>query len=337
MTAVRDGLDAYARPPEDIRLIYKKYQTANVKHLQTDRDLVDFSSSDEILAAHTSKVAYGRVLEQQEALGAVFRKFLGPNNTPNIDMPNTYSGSPYEISALPVQQHLLDTLLHRDLSNSVHRTNVHLQYDLCYPPGTSSFFSVAGSDLSSQPKDASVHKAISTTQLLNKKLRWMTLGGQYDWTKKVYPTSQPPAFPSDIKGLIEEIFPMKAEAAIVNLYSPGDTLSLHRDVSEECDRPLVSVSIGCDAIFIAGLGSEGMDGGTDVTAMRLRSGDAVLMTGASRFAWHGVPKILEGTCPAEVADWPGGRGAQAYGTDTARWQGWMKRKRINLNVRQMFP
>lgn len=115
---------------------------------------------------------------------------------------------------------------------------------------------------------------------------------------------------------------MKAEAAIVNLYSPGDTLSLHRDVSEECNRPLVSISLGCDAIFTCGLDDE------RVATLRLRSGDAVLMSGESRYAWHGVPKVLEGSCPDWMADWPG----EQY----QEWEGWMKGKRINLNVRQMF-
>jgi alkylated DNA repair protein alkB homolog 1 len=166
---------------------------------------------------------------------------------------------------------------------------------------------------------------------LNKKLRWMTLGGQYDWTKKAYPPDPPPAFPSDIKTLVDRIFPMKAEAAIVNLYSPGDTLSLHRDVSEECDKPLVSISLGCDGIFIAGLQGEDDSGQPRVAVMRLTSGDAVLMSGESRYAWHGIPKVVGGTCPEWMRAWPGGEGGEFQ-----HWTGWMEGKRINLNVRQMF-
>lgn len=119
---------------------------------------------------------------------------------------------------------------------------------------------------------------------------------------------------------------MKAEAAIVNLYSPGDTLSLHRDVSEECDQPLVSISIGCDAVFIVGVE------GHDPAAILLRSGDAVLMSGSSRYAWHGVPKVLGETCPESIEDWPANNHTSQY----EQWRGWMAGKRINLNVRQMF-
>lgn len=166
----------------------------------------------------------------------------------------------------------------------------------------------------------------------------MTLGGQYDWTNKVYPAEAPPPFPSDIKQLIEDVFPMTAEAAIVNLYSPGDTLSLHRDVSEECNQPLVSISIGCDGVFVVGLNSSGTNGEPSIATIRLRSGDAVLMSGESRFAWHGVPKVLEETCPAWLEAWPCQTAKEDGDCDDSfqHWKGWMKGKRINLNVRQMF-
>ena len=114
---------------------------------------------------------------------------------------------------------------------------------------------------------------------------------------------------------------------LVNFYSPGDTLSLHRDVSEDVDRGLVSVSIGCDAIFIIGLsGDDSIPSRYQV--LRLRSGDAVYMTGESRYAWHGVPKIIPDTCPKALESWPA--------LSHPQWAGYMKTKRINLNVRQMF-
>lgn len=126
---------------------------------------------------------------------------------------------------------------------------------------------------------------------------------------------------------------MKAEAAIINVYSPGDTLSLHRDVSEECSQPLVSISLGCDGLFVIGLDSEDDLCEPRVVTVRLRSGDAILMSGQSRFAWHAVPKVLGGTCPEWMEDWPC---LSLRAAEYAPWRGWMKGKRINLNVRQMF-
>jgi alkylated DNA repair protein alkB family protein 1 len=178
------------------------------------------------------------------------------------------------------------------------------------------------------PIDPAVHKPLSISQLVNKKMRWTTLGGQYDWTAKQYPDAPPPPFPADIKTLLESIFTdTKAEAAIVNLYSPGDTLSVHRDVAEASAHGLVSVSLGCDAIFVIGTDDK-------VVTLRLRSGSAVYMSGSARFAWHGVPQIVAGTCPDYLQEWPGGSSDPDSAFD--EWKGWMAGKRVNLNVRQMW-
>lgn len=87
-------------------------------------------------------------------------------------------------------------------------------------------------------------------QVMERRLRWVTLGGQYDWTSRVYPGEAPPSFPEDVASLLETLFPeTQAQAAIVNFYTPGDTMMMHRDVSEETDKGLVSISMGCDALF----------------------------------------------------------------------------------------
>ncbi len=234
---------------------------------------------------------------------------------------------------------MLNKLLHRDLSNPSHKTNLHPHYNIPYcEEEDSSILSQSSNDPASffamsssahfAAKDPAVHKDISMRQVLDKKLRWVTLGGQYDWTAKKYPTEEPPSFPADIASLLRHLFPgIDPQAAILNLYTPGDTLSVHRDVSEMCDRDLVSISIGCDAIFICG-----NEDGSSTATLRLKSGDAVCMTGPSRFLWHAVPKVIRDTCPEWLENWP----ATGPGTSTFHdWRGWMSTKRINLNVRQM--
>ena len=159
----------------------------------------------------------------------------------------------------------------------------------------------------------------------------------------MYPTEPPPAFPTDIADLLAGIFrDTKAQAAIVNLYSPGDTLSVHRDVSEDCDQGLVSMSLGCDGVFIIGMSVTEDDGQSTVkhVVLRLRSGDAVYMSGPSRFAWHGVPQIIGGTCPEWLRPWPAkivtrGNTTMDDSEGYSLWRNWMETKRINLNVRQM--
>ena len=258
-----------------------------------------------------------------------------------------------------VQAELLSRLLHRDLSDDQHQTNIHLHYNVSYPAssnpsqhsheatataGTNSTISEHSSFFADDldrlvlPKDPSVHSAISVRSLLNRKLRWITLGGQYNWTDKRYPTSPPPPFPQDIAALLRGIFPQtEPEAAIVNVYSPGDTLNVHRDVSEECDTGLISISFGCEALFMIGYADS-----SDFAVLKLRSGDAVYMSGASRFSWHAVPKIIPSTCPEWLQQWPGANDdmdpATAPKSDIyQQWKGWMTGKRVNLNVRQMKP
>ncbi|CAK4034985.1 oxidoreductase [Lecanosticta acicola] len=323
-------LNAHAKPPAKIREVYKRFQKAKPFELGSHPSVLQFDANTNTRKGIDQRRQCARLPTE---LRQVFCDFLKTEDghEPSLSVEEKEI---YEVAEIPglliypsffpreIQLSLLEKLLHRDLSNPQHQTNIHLHYNVLYPPENKSFFAAAARDLLFQPKDPSIHKPLTTPQLLSKKLRWATLGGQYDWTHKVYPTTARPAFPSDVKNLIEGSFPMRAEAAIVNLYSPGDTLSLHRDVSEECDRPLVSVSLGCDAIFICGLDDE------RVVALRLRSGDAVLMSGESRYAWHGVPRVLEGSCPEWMVEWPGDQHED--------WKGWMRGKRINLNVRQMF-
>lgn len=227
-----------------------------------------------------------------------------------------------------VQQSLLSGLLHRELSNPENNTNLHLHYNISYPKPGSSFFSTNPSDLVHPPKDSNTHKPLTNQAILEKGLHWITLGGQYDWTAKQYPTSPPPPFPPAVGYLIHALFPgMSPQAAILNVYTPKDKLSLHRDVSETVDRGLVSISLGCSALFIIGL-KDKMSGEIRHETILLRSGDVLYMSGESRFAWHGVPKIIPDTCPEYLKDWPG----DGY----PEYKSWMSKRRINLNVRQMY-
>jgi DNA alkylation damage repair protein AlkB len=234
-------------------------------------------------------------------------------------------------------------MIHRDLSDPTHRTNLHLHYDLPYregkDEGSRSFFSYTPeSPARFTPKDPEVHRPLSIKQVLERRLSWVTLGGQYNWTEREYPSQLPPSFPKDIGGFLQTLFPETiAQAAIVNFYTPGDTMMMHRDVSEKTDKGLVSLSLGCDALFMIAPNNyravtETKDGSSPrkpYLLLRLRSGDAIYMSQESRYAWHGVPKVLKGTCPDFLADWPAEDGR------FEEWKGWMRNKRINLNVRQM--
>ncbi|EKG12796.1 hypothetical protein MPH_10039 [Macrophomina phaseolina MS6] len=348
------SLDPHQRPPDPIRNAYKKYQKLRGAALDDDPELLDLRGRNSV-----DGLRVVRSLSSAD-LRAAFRAFLADGSTTSSALPEE-PVPVYEHRCMPglhivpslfpapVQKSLLSRLIHRDLSNPAHRTNVHLHYHVPYPLESSSFFShVPAPDPLFIPKDPTVHRPLSITQFLNKKLRWVTLGGQYDWTQKVYPSTPPPPFPADVGALLHGVFPdMEPQAAIVNFYSPGDTLSMHRDVSEGCDRGLVSISIGCDGIFVIGrkeprIGSsaDDLEKDSDILTIRLRSGDAVYMSGPSRFAWHGVPQIVPDTCPEWLENWPAPSTDGLEGGDHEgvyeEWKGWMRAKRINLNVRQMW-
>ena len=237
-------------------------------------------------------------------------------------------------SLLPLgsQSLLLTTLLTGALADTqTHRTNLHAFYALPHPLA---WFAAAPSTVLQPRTDA--HRPLALAQALGRKLRWMTLGGQYDWTAKRYPDGPPPpAFPADVAGLVHGLFPdVVPQAAIVNLYSPGDQLAPHRDLAESVGKALVSISLGCAGVFVIGCegdgdgdGDGGGEGAGEALAVRLNSGDAVVMGGESRWAWHSVPKVLAGSCPAELEQWDGGSDG---------WKRWMAGKRVNLNVRQMW-
>ncbi|EXJ86328.1 hypothetical protein A1O3_03279 [Capronia epimyces CBS 606.96] len=339
--------DAYAKPPDSVKGLFKAWRKCSAASLDQHPEIIDTCEPDAsrvTLLSDREVPRRGTIRELEQ----VFATYVDRDELAGLSSICSTPGDPFEVKALPglyvfpsllsplVQISLLDKLLHRDLSDPRHHTNLHLHYDVCYPKpsasvgdqdeSTSSFFSGEQRSIL-PPKDPAMHKPIDYTQMLETKLRWMTLGGQYDWTNKAYPKEVPPAFPPDIAALLKGLFPeINAQAAIVNLYKPGDTLSVHRDVSEECDQSLISISIGCDAVFIAG-----NDDGSQLASLRLRSGDAILMSGKSRYAWHAVPKVTQDTCPAWLRDWPDiPRGRQYRG-----WHGWMANKRINLNVRQM--
>lgn len=233
-----------------------------------------------------------------------------------------------------VQTEMLSRLLHRDLSNPENRTNLHLHYDVTYPERDEddSVMSFFGDDPTRvlQPKNAQTHGPLDIQTVLEKKLRWVALGGQSDQTDNVDSPEAPPEFPPDVAKLLMAAFPeIEARGATLNIHSAGDTMSAHRDASEDCDSGLISVGFGCDGLFIVS-----HDDGNGAEVVRLRSGDAVYMNEKARFAWHGLSKILPSTCPTWLADWPS-IGENAVGNVFASyemWKGWISGKRINLNV-----
>lgn len=87
----------------------------------------------------------------------------------------------------------------------------------------------------------------------------------------------------------------RPEAALVNYYPPGSSMGLHVDANEESGAPVVSLSIGDEALFRIGHTEGRTRPWDDVTLM---SGDLIVFGGPARRAYHGVPAVRPGTAPA---------------------------------------
>jgi alkylated DNA repair protein (DNA oxidative demethylase) len=85
------------------------------------------------------------------------------------------------------------------------------------------------------------------------------------------------------------------DTALVNLYGRGSTMGLHQDRDEACMAPVVSLSLGDACTFRFGTPEHR---GRPYTDVRLESGDLVVFGGPSRMAFHGVPKVFDGSAPA---------------------------------------
>ena len=87
-------------------------------------------------------------------------------------------------------------------------------------------------------------------------------------------------------------YPAPPEACLINYYAGTAKMGAHVD-RDEADRaaPVLSVSLGDSAVFHVG----GVKRTDPKTRLTLKSGDVLILEGASRFAYHGIDRVLAGT------------------------------------------
>jgi alkylated DNA repair protein (DNA oxidative demethylase) len=103
-----------------------------------------------------------------------------------------------------------------------------------------------------------------------------------------------PPMPLRLREAWQEIGQYKAspQACLVNVYGPAARMGLHQDRDElDFEAPVVSLSLGDSCIFRFG----GSVRGAPTRSLRLESGDALVLSGAARLAFHGVDRIVAGT------------------------------------------
>jgi alkylated DNA repair protein alkB family protein 1 len=125
------------------------------------------------------------------------------------------------------------------------------------------------------------------------------------------------------------------EASIVNFYPLNSSMGGHLDDAEhDLTKPIVSISLGRSSIFLMG----GRQKTADPIPILARSGDIVIMSGESRYCYHGVPCIISRELEKELCSevLPNfDECVESPDEDTRHVLRYLQDHRINLNVRQV--
>ena len=106
-----------------------------------------------------------------------------------------------------------------------------------------------------------------------------------------------PPLPAEFRELARDIarhagMTLEPDLCILNYYGADGKMGLHQDKDEEdFDAPVLSVSLGDTAIFLAG----GRSRRDPTRKFELKSGDVVVLGGQDRLAFHGIARVLAGT------------------------------------------
>ncbi|XP_048736543.2 nucleic acid dioxygenase ALKBH1-like [Ostrea edulis] len=207
-------------------------------------------------------------------------------------------------------------------------------------------------------------KNITGKDSLIMKLRWATMGYNYEWNSRAYYDEMKSSFPCDLHELCRYIAStigyhhFSAETAIVNYYHMSGDMGPHKDISEiDHDAPLLSFSFGQDALFLLG----GLTKATKPVCLSLHSGDVCIMYGDCRLVYHAVPRILpasleslkhrfnfsstsdicENKSPKEIdissQEVCEVKATSRQGVNWELFDQYLQCTRINMNVRQVLP
>ena len=126
-------------------------------------------------------------------------------------------------------------------------------------------------------------------------LGWVTDEAGYRYQPLHPQTGRPwPAMPAMLLAAWKALaaYPHAPESCLVNYYGPTAKMGLHQDRDEhDFEAPVVSLSLGDSCLFRIG----GMKRGDPTRTIRLASGDALVLGGEARLAFHGVDRIIPGT------------------------------------------
>jgi DNA oxidative demethylase len=126
-------------------------------------------------------------------------------------------------------------------------------------------------------------------------LGWISDEAGYRYAPAHPVTGRPwPAMPQALLAIWAELgeYPHPPQACLINFYGAPAKMGLHQDRDEQdFDAPVVSLSLGDACLFRVG----GLKRADPSRSFRLNSGDAVVLAGGERLAFHGVDRIYPGT------------------------------------------
>ena len=126
-------------------------------------------------------------------------------------------------------------------------------------------------------------------------LGWVTDESGYRYQPLHPQTGKPwPAMPDILVNAWKALarYPHLPESCLINYYGPAAKMGLHQDRDErDFEAPVVSLSLGDTCVFRIG----GMSRKDPTRTLQLASGDAIVLGGKARLAFHGVDRILPGT------------------------------------------
>jgi alkylated DNA repair protein alkB family protein 1 len=227
--------DTHAQPPEFIQREHWKYQSMRKAELESDPKIFDLSNFANLteeakqIWRPAGVIPAARILSACEAYAGGTSLQTPPQDAQYFEH-RDFPGLTVIPGLLPPETQVLFTscLMHRDLADPEHKINLQADFDIPYPARSTSdrqrfdtsFFKRDRSSRDDDlvPKAPEKHKALNNEQFLHTKLRWLTLGDQYDWPTRSYAKHATP-FPEDLSTLVTGLFPhIQPESGVVLIY-----------------------------------------------------------------------------------------------------------------------
>jgi len=264
------------------------------------------SNTSNVNESNTSSVNESNASSINESnWSSKYKSNTGYVNESNVSSINEFStSSQYESKMSSKQQSSLNSQCKNNVRNSSQTGHLSekVPQQKSFPSGGTepcADETRTGEELSTWWQRVKEHRDGLGSQLC-RGLRWATLGYHHDWDTKVYSEAHRSPLPPELASLcafftrqltlhfVDIARTFMAEAAIVNYYPAGATLSPHTDHSEHNKgAPLLSISFGQPCVFLIG----GPSKATAPSAILLRSGDLLVMGGGARLCYHAVPLV----------------------------------------------